>query len=133
MICGNKQCNSENIISEWREERLQYLKRCKDCGKATWHPISDKKKNREASHKKLVKKIGIDFCQLCLIPEKILPARQFLEAHHVIEYVDDGTFDPQNIWILCTECHSKVHHIRTYKGHLIDKIMNNDRSTDSAA
>lgn len=122
MECGYSKCKSQNITTEWKPEREQYLKRCADCGKSTWDP-KEGSKNREASHRQLVKKSGITKCEHCGIDEHLIPHPQKLEAHHIIEYDEGGTDDMQNILIVCTECHKEIHHKRTYRKHYINKLI----------
>ena len=92
--------------------------RCRTCKKAFTQPKPDADKaRRPAGHRKLVKKFGRGFCELCLRREAELPASQDLDGHHVVEFADGGTDDQANVWILCTSCHRLVHHQRTYLGH----------------
>jgi len=109
-------CKSINTISEKNEKNNQIGTRCQDCGRYTFQP-KEKSKNREASSKNLVEKKGINYCQWCLRKKDDIPAPGTLEAHHIIEYKDEGENDLQNILILCTACHKQCHHDRTYFGH----------------
>ncbi len=96
---------------------------CDDCDERfiTWIPKPDPlKTKRPAKHRRIVstfKAEGVDYCQMCLRHESELPGTQVLEGHHVIEFTDGGTAERLNTWLLCTPCHSFVHHQRTYLGH----------------
>ena len=76
-----------------------------------WLPKPDKDRaKRPSSHKRLVKKHGKGFCELCLISD------DNLEGHHVIPYKNDGDSTRGNVWIVCKSCHSLIHWKRTYHG-----------------
>lgn len=75
--------------------------------------ISKKKKprpkSRPKSHRKLVSKIGLTYCEICLASEEDITNRdESLEAHHVIPFVLGGSSKRENIWILCSSCHEIV-------------------------
>lgn len=116
-------CNSENTISEFRNDKQQFGTKCYDCNKYTFQP-KEESKHRESKHHDLVKKRGINYCECCLRDKNDIPTPSTLEGHHVIEYKDNGTDDMTNVWVLCTSCHKLVHHQRTYLGHYkkINKI-----------
>lgn len=90
---------------------------CSDCDSFIDWVKNPESTSRPASHKKLVNKFGILYCEMCLIPKELLPDKQVLEAHHIIPYKDGGTDDRSNILIVCNECHSLIEHRRTYKSH----------------
>lgn len=46
-----------------------------------------------------------------------LPLPEVLEAHHVVEVQEGGSDERDNLWIVCTACHSMIHYLRTYLGH----------------
>jgi hypothetical protein len=57
-----------------------------------------------------------DFCWECLRHETDLKALRpsvGLDVHHILEVVKHGgTDDPQNLQVLCCECHAEVHRRR---------------------
>lgn len=114
--CRYHECKSEN--TEWQSVENRRIK-CRDCGKSTTLPKEENKYKRPASHRNLVKKSGITYCQKCRIPEDKLPYPQKLVAHHVIPYKEEKEYDPKNIWIVCSECHAEIEHTIIYKGHWI--------------
>ena len=63
----------------------------------------------------MVKKTGIDHCQICLKKADELPKGRALEGHHLEEYSDGGgSVEDGNIIVACTACHRLIHWIRTY-------------------
>ena len=113
-----RKCESSNVIEEWREDRQQFATRCNDCKMFTWQLKDlDNKYRRESKHYDLVKKKGVDFCEVCLRKKDDIPPPGTLEGHHIIEYKDGGSDDNTNILVVCTACHKLIHHQRTYLGH----------------
>jgi 5-methylcytosine-specific restriction endonuclease McrA len=89
---------------------------CSTCGKfLKWQPQNNDK--RKSSHKDLVNKYSGGYCECCLRSKDSLPIPQTLEAHHVKPYQHEGDSTRENIWILCTQCHKLIEHLRTYLGH----------------
>jgi len=60
------------------------------------------------------KRLGIEYCQVCLRTEDQLGDGENLESHHVVAVQDGGEDSPKNIWVTCTSCHKMIHHRRTY-------------------
>jgi 5-methylcytosine-specific restriction endonuclease McrA len=84
-------------------------------------PDSDPTKyRRPTQHRKLVDKFSNGYCELCLRRQEDLPKGETLHAHHVHEYQDGGEAKRENIWIVCTACHSLINWRRTYEGHVHD-------------
>jgi predicted HNH restriction endonuclease len=76
-------------------------------------PDSDPTKyKRPTQHLNLV----ADICEMCMRTLNEFPKGTTLEAHHVMEFKDDGSNARENIWIICTACHRMIHWIRTYHG-----------------
>lgn len=92
--------------------------RCTNCGKHQGFIPSPEgsKRTRPTRHSKLVKKIGLKHCQMCLRNKSDLAKPDHLQAHHVDEFAKGGSNDPSNIWIVCSACHSLIHWARTYVG-----------------
>jgi hypothetical protein len=57
-------------------------------------------------------KMQQDFCWFCLRRKEVLrglsPAVGF-EVHHIIPVEEGGSDEPQNLILLCRECHNEVH------------------------
>lgn len=75
------------------------------------------RKKRPGIQAALVKRKGLDYCQLCQRHESELPedGPTSLEAHHL-----DGDHTNQNldnILTVCRHCHQLIQHIQTYFGH----------------
>jgi len=93
---------------------------CADCGRyIRWgvDPSKPPRKRRGSGQKDLLSNFSNGFCEICLRTENLLPRQQQLEAHHIIPVEMGGGNDKANIQISCTQCHSMIHHIRTYLGH----------------
>ena len=60
------------------------------------------------------KRLCIDYCQICLRPEKFLGKTGKLETHHLLPISLGGEDIPKNILIACTSCHKEIHHRQTY-------------------
>lgn len=95
-------------------------------------PDQDKAK-RPATHRKLVKARGVDYCEICGINRSAMPAEETLEGHHVVGYADGGDCEASNALTVCTACHILIHFRRTYVGHLIGKENQHhaERGTDT--
>jgi 5-methylcytosine-specific restriction endonuclease McrA len=59
-------------------------------------------------------KLGKEYCELCLRPREYLGKAGQLDIHHIIEIHNGGQDEEDNVWVLCSHCHSLVHHTRTY-------------------
>jgi 5-methylcytosine-specific restriction endonuclease McrA len=98
--------------------------KCRTCGAVWFPPKPDRNKaKRPSCQAKLVYRHSRGSCDLCQIPEPLIPAGETLTAHHVAEYQEYGDESRENIWILCSRCHAFVHHQRTYIGHLVKEIQ----------
>lgn len=91
---------------------------CPHCGKYLFFVAKPKNE-----HKKVIRGCGkalkpsdldITNCQLCMRTTDMLGTRGILVCHHVIEMQNGGLDEKENIWVLCSYCHSMVHHARTY-------------------
>lgn len=75
------------------------------------------KRGRASIQAALVKRSGINHCQICRRHQTELPEHgpTTLEAHHL-----DGNRENQhqtNILVVCRHCHRTIEHIQTYFGH----------------
>lgn len=57
---------------------------------------------------------GFAFCALCYRAANFIIEKtgQDLEVHHIREVRHDGTDDPENLLMLCHDCHNTIHSIR---------------------
>lgn len=96
---------------------------CMDCG--TFVGWSGAKKEivrdgeRKFSSQWTPKKMGLDYCQICLRHHTSLGLTERIEIHHIIPVKEGGEDTRENIMCLCTFCHRLVHQQRTYiRDHL---------------
>jgi len=123
-----QRCNGETYSRIVLLDRSPHWGRreCIDCGGyIRWETKPDgERKHRPAPARRLVHRFSRGFCEMCLRREDELPHGQQLEAHHVIPFSASeaaqfgfdgpGPDTRENTWILCTPCHLKVDHERTY-------------------
>jgi hypothetical protein len=88
---------------------------CKTCNAyIKWVP---KEKNKEKLLKRpkypSPEKMGIDYCEMCLMPKKYLLPYETLETHH--RNGDPTNNDISNYLVICSNCHSIINHQRTYR------------------
>ena len=93
---------------------------CSACGRfldwIAWPDEAKEKRDRTRSRKAGLR-INGETCEICLRVQGRLPKAHALTVHHVIEKVDGGSDDPDNLRTLCSRCHSLVHWLRvTLKG-----------------
>lgn len=74
----------------------------------------EKNEGKRERNKYTPAKLGINYCQLCMRSRERLGINETLVPHHIKEIQDDGEDVPENIWVVCTACHSLIHHQRTY-------------------
>jgi 5-methylcytosine-specific restriction endonuclease McrA len=80
-----------------------------------------KKGSTQTTQKELLQKYSKGFCEICGIFKEHIPKNETMVAHHVIEYRSEGTSERDNIWILCTRCHTFIHFTRDYiTSHLLN-------------
>lgn len=130
--CKYFDCDGTTMELIPRQDKHQFHYECTKCKRFNDYPKKETNK-RTQSHKDLVKKYNGDQCEWCGVPKELLPAKQYLEAHHIIPYKHGGESSRDNILILCTECHRDVEHKRTYKRHWIEelkKLKNNKNEQD---
>jgi 5-methylcytosine-specific restriction endonuclease McrA len=117
-ICGSLQFKS--IAGPWAGGHHAKVV-CATCGRfQKWESKPRELKTvdpRSEVSKKLVAEFSQGFCEMCLRRKSELPLPQTLEGHHVVPVALNGSDDRSNIWILCTSCHRRIHHERTYLGH----------------
>ena len=96
-------------------------KQCEACGRfICWVPMPDSlKRRRPAKHRDLVKKWSNGFCEMCGLREEDLRKPEVLESHHVMPFAKGGSNEKNNIWIVCSSCHSLIEHQRCYRGHYV--------------
>ncbi len=98
---------------------------CDSCGAfVKWIKKPDALKRAKRSRKgqaALLARDGRGECLLCNRAKEEIPAPGTLHAHHVREVQDGGGDEPENIWVVCSHCHSMIHLVRTYFGHYHQK------------
>lgn len=87
---------------------------CAVCDRFLGWKKKEDNSQRRPKNRYLPEDLNIDFCQLCRRPKDRLGTNETLTSHHVIEIQEHGPDVPENIWVLCTSCHTLVHHQRTY-------------------
>ena len=100
-----------------------YRMRCVECGHFLgWGgKAKEIKENgeRKRSTQWTAKRMGISECQLCRREKEFVEACcERLETHHLIPVEEGGEDEIHNIIVVCTECHTDIHHKITYSGHL---------------
>jgi hypothetical protein len=120
--CDHRGCGSENIDQTAFSELHGYFYVCRDCGHTTW---GGKAKNRVKREKRppcpSPVELGIDYCEMCQIPKEHLLYGECLETHHRNGNATDNGHG--NLSVLCSACHSMVHHTRIYRGvHYMKRI-----------
>jgi hypothetical protein len=113
--CGY--CGSRDLVQQQNAQGPHWGREYCGCCRRflRWLPKPDSERsNRPAAHRELVDRYGRGFCELCLAPAERLPADQTLEAHHVIEYAEEGSPERENIWIVCTRCAKLIHWVRKW-------------------
>ena len=109
------ECEHFNTVEKQNGPHLEL--RCVDCDKHLKFLKQSNKKTREANHSALVSKYSKGYCECCLRTKSALPPPQTLEAHHIVPYQFEGDSSKDNIWIVCTQCHKLIEHLRHYLGH----------------
>jgi len=89
-------------------------------------PENEGKKRRASKHRDLVAKYSKGYCQLCMRKIEELPPKCVLTAHHVERYCENGSAEPDNIWIVCTDCHSLIEWARRTLGKCREHQNGND-------
>ena len=120
IICRNQECCYVGQPKTGKIDTTHgYALYCPQCGifsgwggrKKSLHSANGE---RKLSTQWPPKRLGIDFCQICLRTDDQLGDGECLESHHVIPVKDGGKDSPSNIWVCCTGCHKEIHHRRTY-------------------
>jgi 5-methylcytosine-specific restriction endonuclease McrA len=85
--------------------------------------LKDENGIRKISSQWPPKRLGVDFCQICLRTEDQLGDGETLESHHIIPVKNGGEDSPKNIHVTCTSCHKNIHHRRTYMNYHMAKFF----------
>ena len=126
-------CGSKEFYYRDGNEQHYKGRTCRQCGLFAWisKPVEIAYK-RPANHTGLVKKYSKGYCEICLIPQDIIPRWESLEAQHIIEYQANPNSERENIIIVCTRCHMLIHWLRTYAGsHILGIKYENSKSQDT--
>jgi hypothetical protein len=125
-------CKSCGSFGPFKDELAEFgphhgKKICCHCGSFyKWIP-KPKNETKRPPNKISAEDLGISHCQLCGRPRARLGNRGVLESHHVIEIQDGGEDVKENIWIVCTSCHSLIHHQRTYLNRHLEGQITKER------
>jgi 5-methylcytosine-specific restriction endonuclease McrA len=86
-----------------------------------WIPKPEKTKRRTNTKKLRSRILDQVKCSLCDLPEDInmMP----FHVHHRIAVADGGTDDPNNLILLCEECHINVHHRKRRTRYLLSYLQ----------
>lgn len=114
MYCNACKDDVETIEKQLFEGPHYSKHACVVCGKHLGFGKKPENDNKRAKNKYTAEGLEISYCQMCLRPKNRLGSRGVLQVHHVIEIQDSGEDVPANIWVLCTSCHSLLHHQRQY-------------------
>jgi len=88
---------------------------CDEChGFIRWMP---KPKNEEQRKKRppypKPEDLGIDYCQICLLPKDNLLTNETLATHHINGNARDR--NRANFLVVCSACHAMIAYQRTYR------------------
>jgi len=107
-------CEDTAVIREVISGPHKFQAWCEQCQRSIKWVGADEPRKSRRGQAKLVRDFSEGYCELCLRCTADVPGRGTLEAHHIIEKHEGGSVFRENIWILCTACHSHVHWARTY-------------------
>ena len=114
-------CGSKNIIAESFSEIHGHWYVCRACDYKCW---GGRKKNEARNGKRppcpSPRDLCVDACQMCLLKREDLGYAETLETHHL----DDAPTNNErtNLFVVCSSCHSLIHHQRTYRfNHFMQK------------
>ena len=107
---------AEPIIKECGSGPHYAEERCPYCKKFFGYTPKPKNKEKRKKNKHTPESLSISHCQMCMRKKDSLGRYGTLAAHHIIEVASPtfGPDTPENIWVVCTSCHSLIHHQRTY-------------------
>ena len=116
------ECKVNTVAAPKKDEPLSpihgYKLYCLDCGKfIAWSGYKKQiaqNGERKFSSQWSAKRVGIDYCQICLRYKDDLGRSEHIETHHIIQVCDGGEDELDNLMFLCTACHNLVHYQRTY-------------------
>lgn len=89
-----------------------------------WLPKLKNKNKRSASSIGLAS--GAE-CQLCR------KSGVNLVGHHIVEVVDGGSNDPENIWTVCEPCHAVIHALRRHALGPFESVGEAQRQTEGGS
>jgi hypothetical protein len=65
--------------------------------------------------------LEIDWCQMCLLPKNMLGENETLHTHHIDDEPKNN--ERLNLFVVCTSCHTLIHHQRTYRYNHYIKLV----------
>ena len=88
--------------------------RCPECNRHMGWAKKPQNETARSKNKYTAKEEDIFRCQMCQRTLDMLVINEVIECHHVIAIDQGGIDEKENIWWVCTACHSEIHHRRTY-------------------
>lgn len=87
-------------------KKIKHLKKLKNLNR---RPAKDYTAVRKDKYKR-----GYAFCSICYRPSTMIVEKTGLqlEVHHILEVQHGGTEDPENLLMVCCDCHNLIHSIR---------------------
>ena len=116
-------CKSDNIADKSFSEIHGHRYVCGDCGYTCWGGrLKIRDKNIKRPKCPTPEDLGVDYCQICLLPRESLGYAETLETHHIDD--EPANNDRINLLVVCTSCHSLINHQRTYRyNHYIRRAV----------
>jgi len=108
--CGDE---TEGLIIESKPPHDKQIV-CSVCNR--WIKYLPKEKNLDRRVKNRYKPVdlGVDHCELCLRKKEMLGKYECLIIHHKIPIEEGGLDVKENCLVVCSKCHSEIHHNITY-------------------
>jgi 5-methylcytosine-specific restriction endonuclease McrA len=119
-------CGSLSITEIGFNEIHGHRYQCETCGYTWWGGrLKNKENNKKRPPFPKPADLKVCECEICGLNEDELGYSEVLETHHKDHNPQNN--ERLNLWVLCTPCHKKVHHERTYRGdHFRGRFTNNE-------
>lgn len=120
-----RKCKSKRIVETTFSEIHGHRYACNDCSFAWWGGrLKNKEKNEKRPNCPTPKDLGISNCQICMLESDSLGYSERLETHHIDDEPTNN--NKSNLMVVCTSCHSLIHHERVYRYQHFMRIKNNE-------
>lgn len=93
--------------------------KCTECHSFLGWKKKEKNEGKRPANIHSPESLGIELCQLCLLPKQHLGTHETLDIHHIDDEPENNL--RENILVVCTSCHKLIHHQRTYRNHQVTK------------